>query len=80
MPTEIFIHLRGAFAGTSKVSTSRLGVCRLNLESFFVCADARLPNWTSVCQRRIRLRHVATGADLVAGSVRVSSRLRSRVT
>ena len=33
----------------------------------------------SVCKRRIRLRHVATGTDLVAGPVRISSRLRLRV-
>ena len=30
----------------------------------------------SVCRRRIRLRHVAAGTDLFAGSVRVIMRLR----
>ena len=33
----------------------------------------------SECRRRIRLRFVAAGTDLAARSVRVTSRLRSRI-
>ena len=53
-----------------------LGPCPVNLESFVECTDVRWTESASECKRRIRLRHVATGSDLVAILVRVSSRLR----
>ena len=45
-------------------------------EPFVECADVRWTESSSLCKRRIRLRHVATRSDLVAIWVRVSSRLR----
>ena len=56
-----------------------LGPCPVNLESFVECTDVRWTEPSSECNRRIRMRHVATRSDFVAISVRVSSRLRFRV-
>ena len=55
---------------------SKLGRCRFNLKPFVECKDMRLTEPSSERYRRIRLRHAAAGSDLVAMSVRVSSRLR----
>ena len=48
-----------------------LGPCRVNLEPFVECTEVRWTESSSECKRRIRLRHVATGSDLVAILVRV---------
>ena len=53
-----------------------MGFSQLNPEPFVECDDMRLTEPSSECKRQIRLRHVATGSDLVAILVRVNSRLR----
>ena len=42
-----------------------------NPEPFVECTEVRWTESSSECKRRIRLRHVATGSDLVAILVRV---------
>ena len=49
-----------------------MGPCPVNLESFVECTDVRWTEPSSECKRRIRLRHVAAGSDLVAIWVRVN--------
>ena len=43
-----------------------------NPEPFVECTEVRWTESSSECKRRIRLRHVATGSDLVAIWVRVN--------
>ena len=43
-----------------------------NLEPFIECTDVRQTESSSECKRRIRLRHVATGSDLVGILARVN--------
>ena len=49
---------------------------RRNREPIVECTDVRWTESSSERKRRIRLRHVATGSDLVAFLERVSLRLR----
>ena len=65
-------------AASTARSCRTLGLSE-NPEPFIECRDFRFIEPSSECKRRIRLRHVATGSDLVAMLVRVSSRLRLRV-
>ena len=45
---------------------------RRNREPIVECTDVRWTESSSECKRRIRLRHVAAGSDLVAIWVRVN--------
>ena len=74
-PSRCAVGFPRSQARSARVSAG-VGLLSVRLAPFVECTDVRRTESCSECNRRIRLRHVATRPDLVTIWVRVSSRLR----